>query len=437
MLFTDVIRKKRDGGDLSDDDIQFFVDGLADNSLPAEQVSSLAMAIFLNSMNFEEAGKLTLAMAASGTVLDWSKEALDGPVIDKHSTGGVGDKVSFMLAPIAAACGCYVPMISGRGLGHTGGTTDKAECIPGYDATPNFDRFRKTVKEVGCAIIGQTADLAPADRRFYSIRDVTGTVESVPLITASILSKKIAAGLQGLVMDVKFGSGAFMETLERAQELAQSVIATAAKAGLKTHALITDMNEVLGTTVGNALEIEESILYLRNERRDVRLDEVTLSLCAEMLVVGGIEQDRNKARVRCEQAVTSGRAAEIFGRMVTALGGPADLVENYEQHIVKAPVVRSVHADGIVTRVNARAVGNALIELGGGRRKVGERLDLSVGFSDIAPIGTRVDSATPLAMIHAASESDAMQAEKNLLAAYTLSEEAPARRPVICEILAG
>jgi thymidine phosphorylase len=437
MLFTNVIRKKRDGGELSADEIQFFVDGLADNSLPAEQVSSLAMAIFLNSMSFEEAGKLTLAMAASGTVLDWSKEALDGPVIDKHSTGGVGDKVSFMLAPIAAACGCYVPMISGRGLGHTGGTTDKAECIPGYNATPDFDTFRKTVREVGCAIIGQTADLAPADRRFYSIRDVTGTVESVPLITASILSKKIAAGLQGLVMDVKFGSGAFMETLERAQELAQSVIGTAAKAGLKTRALITDMNEVLGTTVGNALEIEESILYLRNERRDVRLDEVTLSLCAEMLVIGGIEQDRDKARARCEQAVTSGRAAETFARMVTALGGPADLVENYEQHLVKAPVVRSLHADGIVARVNARAVGNALIELGGGRRKVGERLDLSVGFSDIAPIGTRVDSATPLAVIHAASESDAMQAEKNLLAAYTLSEDAPAGRPVICEILAG
>ena len=437
MLFTDVIRKKRDGGELSDEEIQFFVDGLADSSLPAEQVSSLAMAIFLNSMSFEEAGKLTLAMAASGTVLDWSKETLDGPVIDKHSTGGVGDKVSFMLAPIAAACGCYVPMISGRGLGHTGGTTDKAECIPGYDATPDFDTFRKVVKEVGCAIIGQTADLAPADRRFYAIRDVTGTVESVPLITASILSKKIAAGLQGLVMDVKFGSGAFMDTLERAQELAGSVIATAAKAGLKTHALITDMNEALGTTVGNALEIEESILYLRNERRDVRLDEVTLSLCAEMLVVGNIEDDRDKARLLCEQAVTSGRAAEIFGRMVTALGGPADLVENYKHHLVKAPVVRAVHADGIVTCVNTRAVGNALIELGGGRRKVGERLDLSVGFSDIASIGTRVDSATPLAVIHAASESDAMQAEKNLLAAYTLSDDAPAGRPVICEILAG
>ena len=437
MLFTDVIRKKRDGGDLSDDEIQFFVDGLADSSLPAEQVSSLAMAIFINSMSFEEAGKLTLAMAASGTVLDWSKEALDGPVIDKHSTGGVGDKVSFLLAPIAAACGCYVPMISGRGLGHTGGTTDKAECIPGYNATPDFDLFRTVVKKVGCAIIGQTADLAPADRRFYAIRDVTGTVESVPLITASILSKKIAAGLQGLVMDVKVGSGAFMETLERAQELAGSVIATAAKAGLKTHALITDMNEALGTTVGNALEIEESIRYLRNERRDARLDEVTLSLCAEMLVVGGIEDDRDNARRRCEQAVTSGRAAEIFGSMVTALGGPADLVENHEQHLVKAPVVRPVHADGIVARVNARAIGNALIELGGGRRKVGESLDLSVGFSDIASIGTRVDSATPLAMIHAASEADAMQAEENLLAAYTLSEKAPAGRPVICEILAG
>jgi len=202
MLFTDVIRTKRDGGALSAEQIQIFVDGLADGSIPTEQVSALAMAIFLNSMSFEEAGLLTSKMAASGTVLDWDKEDLDGPVVDKHSTGGVGDKVSFLLAPIAAAAGCYVPMISGRGLGHTGGTKDKVEAIPGYDSMPDFDLFRNTVKEVGCAIIGQTEDLAPADRRFYSIRDVTGTVESVPLITASILSKKIAAGLQGLVMDV-------------------------------------------------------------------------------------------------------------------------------------------------------------------------------------------------------------------------------------------
>jgi thymidine phosphorylase len=414
MLFTDVIRRKRDGGELSDDEIRFFVDGLADESLPAEQVSSLAMAIFLNSMSFEEAGKLTLAMAASGTVLDWSQEGLDGPVVDKHSTGGVGDKVSFLLAPIAAACGCYVPMISGRGLGHT-----------------------KVVKEVGCAIIGQTTDLAPADRRFYSIRDVTGTVESVPLITASILAKKIAAGLQGLVMDVKVGSGAFMDRIERAEELARSIIGTAAKAGLKTHAVITDMNEVLGTTAGNALEIEESVLYLRNEWRDARLDEVTLSLCAEMLLVGGIETDRGKAREKCDESVASGRAAEIFNRMVSALGGPSDFVEQYDKHLVRAPVVRPVHGSGIVNAVNTRAIGNAIIELGGGRRQVGEKLDWSVGFSKIASIGTQLDGDTPLAVVHAASTADAEKAEQNLLAACQLADSAPTERPVIGEILTG
>ncbi len=437
MLFTDVIRKKRDGGELSDDEIQFFVDGLADNSLPAEQVSSLAMAIFLNSMSFREAAKLTLAMASSGTVLDWSRENLDGPVVDKHSTGGVGDKVSFLLAPIAAACGCFVPMISGRGLGHTGGTTDKAESIPGYNATPDFDTFRSVVKQVGCAIIGQTADLAPADGRFYSIRDVTGTVESVPLITASILSKKIAAGLQGLVMDVKVGNGAFMDSEDRARELAESIIATAARAGLKTHALITDMNEVLGRTAGNALEIEEVVFYLRNENRDARLDEVTLSLCAEMLVIGGRETDRQAARSRCDEAITSGRAAEVFGRMVKALGGPADFLDKHAKYLARAPVVRAVQAEGFVAGVDTRAIGNAIIELGGGRRKVGETLDLSVGFSDIAAIGTELTGDTPLALIHAASEADADRAERKLRIACELSEAAPADRPVLVDILTG
>ncbi len=437
MLFTDVIRKKRDGGELSDEEIQFFVDGLADNSLPAEQVSSLAMAIFLNSMSFREAAKLTLAMASSGTVLDWSRENLDGPVVDKHSTGGVGDKVSFLLAPIAAACGCFVPMISGRGLGHTGGTTDKAESIPGYNATPDFDTFRSVVKQVGCAIIGQTADLAPADGRFYSIRDVTGTVESVPLITASILSKKIAAGLQGLVMDVKVGNGAFMDSEDRARELAESIIATAARAGLKTHALITDMNEVLGRTAGNALEIEEVVFYLRNENRDARLDEVTLSLCAEMLVIGGRETDRQAARSRCDEAITSGRAAEVFGRMVKALGGPADFLDKHAKYLARAPVVRAVQAEGFVAGVDTRAIGNAIIELGGGRRKVGETLDLSVGFSDIAAIGTELTGDTPLALIHAASEADADRAERKLRIACELSEAAPADRPVLVDILTG
>ena len=437
MLFADVIRRKRDGGELSAEEIQLFVDGLADESLPAEQVSSMAMAIFLNSMSFDEASKLTLAMANSGTVLDWSTLGLDGPVIDKHSTGGVGDKVSFLLAPIAAACGCYVPMISGRGLGHTGGTTDKAECIPGYNATPDFETFRTTVKKIGCAIIGQTADLAPADRRFYSIRDVTGTVESVPLITASILAKKIAAGLDGLVMDVKVGNGAFMETPQRARELAMSIIETAARAGLTTHALITDMNEVLGTTAGNALEIEEAVLYLRNERRDARLDDVTLSLCAEMLVVGGIEPDRDQARDLCAESVTSGRAAEKFARMVAALGGPIDFVEHYEKYLAKAPIVRPVHASGIVTAIDTRAIGNAIIELGGGRRRVGEQLDLSVGFERIASIDSKVDDAIPLAVIHAASEADARTAERSLRAAVTLDDTMHAERPVVLEILTG
>ena len=437
MLITDVIRTKRDGGELRDDEIAFFVDGLADGSIPAEQVSALAMAIFLNSMSFEETSKLTIAMANSGTVLDWSQEGLDGPVVDKHSTGGVGDKVSFMLAPIAAACGCYVPMISGRGLGHTGGTTDKAECIPGYNTAPDFGTFKNIVKSTGCAIIGQTSDLAPADRRLYSIRDVTATVASIPLITASILSKKIAAGLGALVMDVKVGNGAFMESLERSEALANSIISTAAKAGVKTHVLITDMNEVLGTTAGNAVEIEESMRYLRNEHRERRLDEVVIALSAEMLVAGGIESDRDTAKQRCDDAVTSGRAAEIFGRMTAALGGPADFVENYEQYLPQAAVVRAVHAKGVLVEVDTRSMGNAIIELGGGRHQVGEKLDLSVGFTDVAPIGTLLDAGRPLAVVHAANAEDADIAEKNLLAACKLAAEAPQPGPVIARILEG
>ena len=437
MLFTDVIRAKRDGGELSDAQIMRFVAGLADGSLPAEQVSALAMAIFLNSMSFEEAGKLTLAMASSGTVLDWSDAGLDGPVVDKHSTGGVGDKVSFLLAPIVAACGAYVPMISGRGLGHTGGTTDKAESIPGYDTAPDFASFRKIVASVGCAIIGQTADLAPADRRFYAIRDVTGTVESIPLITASILAKKIAAGLEALVMDVKVGNGAFMATPDSATELAHSIINTAAKAGLVTHALITDMNEVLGTTAGNAVEIAESVRYLRNEQRERRLDEVTLALCAEMLVVTGVTDDRETARQRCDEAVTSGRAAEVFAGMVAALGGPADFVDNYQSYLPAAAVVRPVHAEAYLTAVDTRAIGNTVIELGGGRRRVGETLDLSVGLTDIAAIGTRLDADTPLALVHAASEADADRAAARLRSACGFSAQPPAARSVVMDVLTG
>ena len=430
MLFTDVIRAKRDGAELSPEQIRFLVDGLADESLPAEQVSSLAMAVFLNGMTFEEAATLTIAMSQSGTVLDWSDAGFDGPVVDKHSTGGVGDKVSFLLAPIAAACGCFVPMISGRGLGHTGGTTDKAEAIPGYNTAPDFEKFKEIVRSVGCAVIGQTADLAPADRRLYAIRDVTATVESIPLITASILSKKIAAGLDALVMDVKVGSGAFMPSHEKSVDLAKSIIATAAQADLRTSAVLTDMNEVLGTTAGNALEIAESMAYLRNDYRDSRLDDVVMALCAEMLLLTGVEDN-------LDRAVTSGMAAERFDEMCVALGGPAGFVANDGKHLAQAPVKRAVHASGFLAAVDVRAVGNAIIELGGGRRRVGEALDLSVGFSDVARIGTLLDGETPLAVVHAASDEDAALAERLLLQACTVQEEAPESSPVVHEKVSG
>ena len=433
MLFTDLIRKKRDRGALTKEEIQFFADGLADGSIPAEQVSAMAMAICLNSMSFDEAATLTLAMANSGEVLDWSAESLDGPVVDKHSTGGVGDKVSFLLAPIAAACGCFVPMISGQGLGHTGGTTDKAESIPGYNVAPDFAEFRRVVRKVGCAVIGQTEDLAPADRRFYAIRDVTSTIESIPLITASILSKKIAAGLDALVMDVKVGNGAFMKSADRAADLSKSIIATAATAGLKTHALITDMNEVLGRTAGNALEISEAVMYLRNETRESRLDEVVMALCSQMLIATGQESDVREASAKVDDAVTSGRAAEVFSNMVVELGGPADLLENSEKHLPMAAIHRAVsgHQNGYISAVDTMRVGNAIIELGGGRRKLGDSLDLSVGFSDILSIGTRVEAGQALATVHAASEDTASLAAELFIDACVISDIAPPQRPVV------
>ena len=437
MLFVDIIRKKRDGGVLSQREIDYFVAGLADNSIPAEQVSALAMAIYLNSMTFDEAAALTGAMAHSGRVLEWQDQDLGGPVVDKHSTGGIGDKVSFMLAPMAAACGCYVPMISGRGLGHGGGTLDKIASIPGYNPFPEVELLRETVRSVGCAIIGQTSDLAPADRRLYAIRDVTGTVASMPLITASILSKKMAAGLGGLLMDVKIGSGAFMSSVEQGEALAKSIIGTAKSSGIRSHALITDMNENLGLTAGNALEVAESIDYLTNQHREPRLDEVVLALVAEMLVVGGIETDRKKARNKADESVISGKAAEIFARMVSALGGPADFVDKYDEYLPSAPLVQPVLAEqsGVLAAVDGRKFGNAIIELGGGRRTTGDELDLAVGFSEVVPIGSAVEKGQALAVVHAASADAAELAAAMLREACTISREAAADRPVIVETL--
>lgn len=437
MIFKELIRKKRDGSAFTREEIEFFVRGLADWSIPAEQVAALAMAVFFRSMSFAEAGALTVAMADSGVRLRWNELHGRGPVIDKHSTGGVGDKVSLLLAPIAAACGCFVPMISGRGLGHTGGTLDKLDAIPGYRSMPPVDEFRRVVGSVGCAIIAQTDDLAPADRRLYAIRDVTETVDSIPLITASILSKKIAAGVDALVMDVKTGSGAFMQTLEESRALARSIIGVAATAGLRAHAVITDMSQALGWNVGNALEIAEVLAFLRGEVQEPRLAEVVFVLAAEMLLMAGLTGDHAQARRQAEAAVSSGQAAERFARMVAELGGPQDLLTSAPGYLPRAPLVEPVFpvAEGYVSRVDARGVGNLLVELGGGRQLAGQRLDLAVGLSDVAGVGTRVGKGRPLAMVHARSAQQVRRATEVLHAAVALTEEPASPPPIIHEIL--
>jgi thymidine phosphorylase len=439
VIFKNVIRKKRDGLSLTREELEFFVGGLTDASIPAEQVAAFAMAVFYRSMEFAETGALTNAMADSGVRLRWDELRGRGPVIDKHSTGGVGDKVSFLLAPIVAACGGFVPMISGRGLGHTGGTLDKLDAIPGYRSVPAIEDFRRVVSTVGCAIIGQTDELAPADRRLYAIRDVTATVESIPLITASILSKKIAAGLDALVMDIKTGSGAFMQTLEEARALARSIIGVAGTTGLQTHALITDMSQTLGWTVGNALEIAESIEFLTGGAREPRLEEVVFSLAEEMLVLGKLADSHAQARERAQGALRSGEAAQRFERMVAQLGGPGDLLTHWTRYLPRAPIVEPVFplAEGWVASVDARAVGNVLVGLGGGRRVAGETLDLAVGLSDVAGIGARVDRERPLAVVHARSAEQARQAADALRAATALADVSVSPPPIIHEILAA
>ena len=438
MLPQEIIRRKRDGHPLPGDEIAAFVDGLTTGSFSEGQVAALAMAIFLNGMGRDEAIALTLAMRDSGSVLDWSD--LPGPVTDKHSTGGVGDNVSLMLAPIVAACGAYVPMISGRGLGHTGGTLDKMDAIPGYASQPDKALFRKVVRDVGCAIIGQTTDLAPADKRFYAIRDVTGTVESIPLITASILSKKLAAGLQSLVLDVKAGNGAFMASLDGAKTLAESLVAVANGAGLPTTALITDMNEPLASAAGNAVEVANAVDFLTGRHRDRRLLEVTLALAAEMLVSAGRASTHQEASARATEALESGRAADLFGRMVSALGGPADFVERSSAHLPKAPVVRVVKApaSGFLTAIASRTIGLAVVALGGGRTRPDDAIDHSVGLSALLPVGAEVKAGDTLALVHARSKADADAAGRAMLDACTLGEAKPRTpKPILRRVTSG
>ncbi|WP_321852644.1 thymidine phosphorylase [Burkholderia diffusa] len=424
FLPQEFIRRKRDRQPLDRDEIAAFVRGVTDGSVTEGQVAAFAMAVYFNDLSVDERVALTIAQRDSGDVLDWRALDLGGPVIDKHSTGGVGDVVSLMIGPMVAACGGYVPMISGRGLGHTGGTLDKLSAIPGYDVTPDTDTFRRTVRDVGVAIIGQTARLAPADKRIYAIRDVTATVESVAMITASILSKKLAAGLDGLVMDVKVGSGAFMPTAEKSAELARSIVDVGNGAGMKTTAILTDMNQSLAPCAGNALEVACAIDYLTGQSRPARLHDVTMALSAQLLVTGGLARNVALARTMLQQALDSGAAAERFARMVATLGGPVDLIEAPARHLARADVIVPVPsaASGVVQRVDCRALGLAVVALGGGRTRTEDAIDYRVGLTALAEIGQRVEAGQPLGYVHARDDAAAARAVDEVRQSYVLDE---------------
>lgn len=433
MAILEIIRNKRDGKSLSPSEIRQFVGELADGSCPPEQAAALAMAIYLNGMDFPETAMLTRAMAASGTMIDWHAHDLPGPALDKHSTGGIGDKVSLILAPLVAACGGFVPMVAGRGLGHTGGTIDKLESIPGFRTGLALEDFVATVKRAGCAIISQAGALAPADGPLYAIRDVTATIESTPLITASILSKKLAAGVQALVMDIKTGNGAFMAEESAARALGEAMIGAGKAMGLPIRVMITDMSQNLGFSAGNALEVRECIDWLTGSRREARLSAVTRALAVEMLALGGL----GDGEARIERAIASGEVAERFAGMIVAQGGPADLIDRPNDYLPQATVVRPAPAPsgGTLLHVDARAIGEAIVTLGGGRRQLNDTLDLSVGFAETVPVGSEVEVGEPLALVHAASEDAANRGVADYLAACSVGDGLPDSHPLIRAVL--
>ena len=440
FLPQELIRKKRDGASLNDAEIGFLVQGISDGSLTDAQLGAFAMAVFKCGMSMNERVDLTRHMMNSGDTLQWSQLELDGPVVDKHSTGGVGDKISLMLAPIVAACGGYVPMISGRGLGHTGGTLDKLESIPGYDGTPNNSKFQSLVKKVGCAIIGQTANLAPADQRFYATRDVTATVESIDLITASILSKKLASGLDALVMDIKTGNCAFAADYKMAQELAQSIANVSNQSGVPTSCLITDMNQVLGHSVGNATEVIECLDFLVNPKdASTRLITLTIELSAYMLQLSGLEKDLDIARKKSQDALNSGQAASIFGKMIYELGGPIDLLEKPNKHLNPMPIISPVKskASGYISEIDVRAVGLSMIHLKAGRTRSTDPIDHGVGLSEIVSVGQWVSKGDTLAMAHCRDKDQISYLEKTLPSLITLNDNQITSPVLIHEVLSS
>ncbi len=435
MRAVDLIRQKRDGGVLDRTAIDFFVAGVTDGTLPDYQAAALLMAIVLRGMSPEETTALTDAMVRSGVRVEYP--GIDGIPVDKHSTGGVGDKTSLILAPLVAACGAYVPMMSGRGLGHTGGTLDKLEAIPGFRTGLSLDELRRALSSIGCALIGQTAEIAPADKKLYALRDVTATVESIPLICASIMSKKIAEGIGGLVLDVKTGSGAFMKTLDDSRRLAESLVAIGVGSGVRTEALITDMDAPLGRMVGNSLEVIECLETLKG-RGPRDLEQLSILLAARMLMAAGLERDEPAAERRVRSVLESGAGLEKFGAIVEFQGGDPQVIDQYDR-LPSAPDRHQVTApkSGYVSAIGAEEVGRAAVVLGAGRGKLDDVIDPGVGIEVMAPVGAEVRAGDTVLLVHHRGGRGLDEALPLLTGAVHIADEPPARRPIVIERVAS
>jgi len=436
MIPQEIIRKKRDKISLSEDEVKLFVNGLTDNSFSDAQIAAMSMAIFQNGMTAEETVWMTHAMKNSGDTLEWQDIVDSDLVCDKHSTGGVGDKTSLLLAPILAACDLFIPMISGRGLGHTGGTLDKFDSIPGYNTKPDIDVFRQVVKDVGCAIIGQTSNLAPADKKLYSIRDIVGTVESLPLITSSILSKKIASGLKTLVLDVKVGNGSFNSTLEIAQNLAHSLVNVAKGAGLECEAILTNMNQVLGRSAGHSLEVIECIEYLTSSKRDSKLETITNELASSILMmIKNISKEESLKQINT--VLANGKAAEKFERMINALGGSNSFLSTYKKELSNNTFVQDIYLEkqGWIKEIKTRDLGLLLIELGGGRKQVDDKINYHVGYDNVLGIGKCVDSSTPVIKVYANSKDDFNKVKNSIINCFIVSDQEVKETESIYEVI--
>jgi len=436
MIPQEIIRKKRNNHPLTKKEINTFVQGLTDNSFSEPQIAAMSMAILLNGMNAEETVFMTDAMTKSGDTLDWSKIVDSDLVCDKHSTGGVGDKTSLVLAPILASCGLFVPMISGRGLGHTGGTLDKFDSIPGYNTSPDLDTFKRVVKEVGCAIIGQTDNLAPADKKLYSIRDVVGTVESLPLITSSILSKKIASGLKTLVLDVKVGNGSFNSTMEVSNKLANSLVNVAKGAGLKCEAIITDMNQVLGRSAGHTLEVIECIDHLTTSNKNKRLEVIVNSLAASVLMMV-YDISEEEALNRINEVISNGKAAERFEKMISALGGPSSFLKTYKTDIKNNCLQEDIfiNKQGFIKEIKTRELGLLLIELGGGRKQITDQINYNVGYDNVLGVGDQVDASTPILNLYSNSIQDCNEIKEKIKECFIIADSEVSKPKEIYKVI--